>query len=126
MYEIQLADKVVGQAQVARQGLYYYIQCFCELNSDTIYRIVVTCGEKRLDLGVCVPTGKSFGLSTKVAIKRLGEGGFKFSLISQSEMRKSTFYPISTEAGFDQIELLPCAFFAKRNGQIGAVVYDEK
>ena len=66
-YDIRLGRDVIGKAEVTRQGLYYLFSCRCKLESDTMYRVTVSCGGHHENLGVLVPMGTEFGLDTKGA-----------------------------------------------------------
>lgn len=122
MYSIRLENRDVGQAQVIRQGLFYHIQCHCTLDTNQMYRIVVNCRGKQVDLGVCVPMGSAFGLSTRIPVKQLGEGELHFSVVPKDLTKSEVFYPISTKEPFANISSLKDAFLVHRAGQIGAVV----
>lgn len=122
MFAIQLAGETIGQAQVTRQGLFYHIRCRCSLDRNQIYRIVVNCNDKQEDLGVCVPTEDSFGLSTYIPVKRLGEGRMQFSVIPNHSSESDLFYPICSEEPFAYITCLQDAILVKKGGKIGAVV----
>ena len=102
VYDILLGDEPVGCAQVKREGLYYSFCCSCKLSGDVLCKIIVICGERTEDLGICVPKGNGFGLEKKVPIKRLGDGTLRF------------------------IGNLQKAHLEMRGTQIGAVLHDEQ
>ena len=80
-YDITLDASPVGSAQVEKQGLYYRFSCRCKLPDNGFYRIHVICGDKREDLGICVPMGDAFGMDKKLPAKKLGEGKPTFELL---------------------------------------------
>lgn len=80
-YDITYEGAPVGTAKLEKQGLYYKLSCRCPLPGDGLYRVHVVCGQKREDLGICVPMENLFGMDKSVPIKRLGEGQMSFELV---------------------------------------------
>lgn len=113
--------KAVGKVQVLRQGLYYHIVCCCILSGE-VKRLWVSCGDKQECLGVLVPVGGGFGLETRVAVKRLGEGELVFSLEQKRSNPEGKFVPIVPEEPFAYIERLKEAYLVKKNGQAGIIL----
>lgn len=125
-YPVYFGTRQVGKVQVLRQGLYYRFACRCQLTGDVICRLYVTCGDRRESLGVVVPMGDGFGLDTKVAVRRLGEGMVSFSLHPRHETTAGKFVPISPEEPFAYLSRLKDAYLEKRDGQMGAVLPREE
>lgn len=80
-YDITFEAASVGTARMEKQGLYYRFVCRCRLPEKGLYRIHVICGDKREDLGICVPVDGSFGMDKMISAKRLGEGTPAFELV---------------------------------------------
>ena len=80
-YEIEYQGKPVGRVRTERQGLYHCFHCRCLLPDDGMYRIHVLGGDKREDLGICIPVEGKFGMDKKIPRKRLGEGELTFRLV---------------------------------------------
>ena len=80
-YEIQYQGKSVGSVRTHKQGLYHCFHCRCSLPDDGMYRIHVISGDKREDLGICIPVEGKFGMDKKIPMKRLGEGELTFQLV---------------------------------------------
>lgn len=80
-YDILCDGSPVGTAKAEKQGLYYCFSCRCRLPDEGLYRIHVISGEKREDLGICVPVDGMFGMDKKLPAKRLGEGVPGFVLL---------------------------------------------
>lgn len=121
-YEIRQGRDVVGKANVTRQGLYYHFSCRCRLSGDVMYRVAVSCGGHHENLGVLVPMGSEFGLDTKLAVKRLGEGVFRFQALPKHQQATGQFIPIRPEEPFTYITRLQEAFLEIRDGQVGLVL----
>jgi len=81
MYDITFNTSPVGTAQMEKQGLYYLFSCRCSLPDEGLYRIHVVYGDKREDLGICVPMDGVFGMDKKISAKKLGEGTPSFELL---------------------------------------------
>lgn len=122
--ELTFGDRPVGRVRVERQGLYYLFRCRCRLSGEAAFRLLVSCGEKREDLGILVPMEGGFGLDTRRPVKRLGEGTLSFRLASNHDAPKTHFAPISPEEPFAYLQRLKDAYLAEKNGQLGAAWKD--
>lgn len=123
-YDICLGIEPVGEAVVEKVGLYYRFSCRCRLRGATMQRIMVACGEKKVDLGICVPMGEQFGVDKKVPCKQLGEGKPEFFLTPRPQTHGGKFVPVYPEEPFAYMSRLKDAFLEIRNGQMG-IVLDE-
>lgn len=121
-YEIRLGAEPVGEAAVEKVGLYYRFSCRCRLNGATMQRVMVACGDKKVDLGICVPMGELFGVERKVPRKQLGEGTPEFFLTPRPQRSGGKFVPVYPEEPFAYMSKLKDAFLEIRNGQMGIVI----
>ena len=121
-YEIFLGAEPIGEAVVEKQGLYYRFFCRCRLRGTTMQRIMVACGENRVDLGICVPVGDLFGVDRKVPCKRFGEGKPEFFLTPRPCHKGGKFVPVYPEEPFAYMSRLKGAYLEIRNGQQGIVI----
>ncbi len=80
-YDITFEAAPVGTARMEKQGLYYRFVCRCRLPEEGLYRIHVILGDKREDLGICVPVDGTFGMDKMISAKRLGGGTPAFELV---------------------------------------------
>ena len=119
--DVRLGERTVGRVQVQTQGLYYVVTCRCGLSGDTVWRLQVSCGDRQSDLGVLVPEGDAFCLTTRHPVKSIGEGKLLFSLKPSHESKGTKFAPIYPEEPFSYIQRIKDAFLEERNGQLGAV-----
>ena len=120
-YGISFGEKIVGRAQVERQGLYYHVTCLCGLSGEVMYRLEVSCGEKRADLGILVPMEQGFGLDTRFPVSRVGEGTLVFRLLPRhDQLQGRMFVPIKPEEPFRYLERLKDAFLEIQEGKKGA------
>ena len=81
IYDIVFENQPMGTAHMERQGLYFCFSCRCRLPGDGMYRIHALCGDRREDLGICVPMDGAFGMDKRLPAKRLGEGSPTFELL---------------------------------------------
>ena len=126
-YGVFFGEKSVGKAQVTRQGLYYHVICRCDLSGEVMHRLEVSCGEKRVNLGILVPMEQGFGLDTRFPVSRVGEGTLAFRLLPRHDsLQGRTFVPITPEEPFRYLERLKDAFLEIQEGKKGASLPKEK
>ncbi len=118
-YEVLLGGQPIGKAKVERQGLYYSISCRCRLSGEVVYKVTVSCGENTENLGILVPESGAFVLTTRIPVKRLGEGELAFQAVPRHTELRGKFVPISPETPFAYISRLENAFLEIRQGQLG-------
>ena len=123
-YEILLGGQGIGKAKVDRQGLYYAISCRCRLSGEVVYKVTVSCGENTESLGILVPEGGAFVLTTRIPIKRLGEGTLMFHAVPRHTQIQGRFMPVTPEEPFAYLSRLGNAFMEVRNGQVGVILSD--
>lgn len=122
-YEIRQGDKCIGRVIVEKQGLYYRFSCRCRPDGEIMYRLTVSCGGEREDLGVCVPMDGQFGVEKKVPCKRFGDGTPEFRLLPKNEkVQQGKFVPVYPEEPFAYIRRLEGAFLAHQAGQLGIFI----
>ena len=110
-YSVYSAREKIGTAEVVQQGLYYRIRCLCNLSGNVPMRIIVK-GDNTVDLGLCVPIGKGFGLESSIPIKKIGKGELQFQVIPKHE-RQQHIEAISPEKPFSDITRLKDAYLVK-------------
>ena len=123
-YGVNLGRQLTGKVQVARKGLYYHFTCRCHLTGEIIYRLQVSCGSGRENLGVLIPADGGFGLDTKVPVKRFQEGMPEFLLLPKHEKCGETFVPIYPEEPFAYLARLKEAYLVHRNGCPGILIQE--
>ncbi len=121
-YDIYMGDRPVGQAAVERQGLYYHIRCRCQLTGEILCKVVVSRGDRQESLGLLVPMAEEFGLETRLAVKKLGEGDLRFRVLPRHGELQGKFIPLSPEEPFRYLSKLKNAFLENRNGRVGVVI----
>lgn len=121
--EITYGSKKVGNAMWDREGLYYLIRCRCDMPQAGLYRIKAESDAGIVDLGTCIPSDHMLCLDTKVAIKKLGTGPVRFSLLSGHISPAERFVPLETQGRFCDFSLLEAAMFDTVDGQPGLRIF---
>ena len=121
-YDIIYNDRPVGTARMEKQGLYYRFSCRCALTGEVMHHLLVTCGERSEDLGICVPVDGQFGLEKKIPCKRLGTGNPEFQLLPKHPKMQGKFIPVYPEEPFSYMARLKDAFLEIRAGQMGIII----
>lgn len=122
-YGVFFGEQSVGRAQVTRQGLYYQVVCRCNLSGEVMYRLEVSCGQKRVNLGILVPEETGFGLNTRFPVSRVGEGELAFRILPRHDaLQGRKFVPITPEEPFSYLERLKDSFLEIQNGKKGICI----
>lgn len=126
-YAVTFGEQTIGKAQVTRQGLYYHVVCRCNLSGEVMYRLEVSCGEKRENLGILVPEETGFGLDTRFPVSRVGEGTLRFRLLPRHDVLEGRrFVPITPEEPFSYLERLKDSFLEIQEGKKGVYLPREE
>ena len=108
-----------GKVAVSRQGLYYRFHCRCAFPDKDIFRLVLSKDGSYENLGILIPSGESFELTTKLPAKRFPEGEWSFHITSGRETTAEYFVPIRPEEPFAYLSRLKDSFLTYQNGQPG-------
>lgn len=125
-YDIYMGKQVVGNAAVEKQGLYYRFDCRCRLSGAVLCRIVAQRGGHHENLGIPVPRGKDFCLSTRLPMKRFPEGVFSFRVLPKHPSGKGVFVEVYPDEPFAYLSRLKHAFLDVQRGQVGVVIPDSE
>ena len=124
LYDIFRGGEKIGKAQVQREGLYYRFRCCCNLTGEVIYRLLVTWGEKHVNLGIPAPRGDAFYLDTRVAANRLEQGIPTFLAVPRHPEAKGFWAPVSPDEPFTYLHRLKNAVPEVRDGKMGILIKD--
>lgn len=123
-YPIYQAEQVIGQAQIARRGLYYHFACRLRLPEKKICRLEVACGGMTENLGVPVPEGKEFFVRKSLPVSRLKDGVPTIRVVQKSANRER-FIPVDPQKPFAYLSRLMEARLGYRDGQPGVIIRDD-
>lgn len=121
IYPIRRGNTEAGQVRITREGLYYRFQCRCRLAGSGVRRVRLRCGGREENLGVLVPDGDTFSLSTRIPVKRIPEGTPEFEIVSSFREGKTRLAPIYPEEPFAYLTRLKDAYLVRRDGELYAV-----
>ena len=120
-FEIKLGDRPVGKVSVTREGLYYRFVCRCQLEKDSVCRVLA--GE--ISLGILVPQGNGFYLETRMPVKRFSGESKDFQIQPNRPVLDGKFIPIKPEEPFAYLTRLKDAHLVRQNGQIGILIKEK-
>ena len=121
-YPIYKGEQLLGKVQLLQEGLYYKLCCRCRSPGEQMYRLTVTCGGKKENLGILAPMGDGFGLDRRIPVRHLGEGSMEFSVAPAHGSVAERFVPLSPSEPFSYLDQLKNAFFAKKDQQPGLII----
>lgn len=113
--EIYHHNQKIGMAKISMQGLYYRFECRCLFPEPGIYRLYAICNDENACLGICVPVGDAFGITTKIPVSRLGTGDI--SVVADSKTKQRVL-SVDQNSPFENIEQLDNAVFCEEGIRI--------
>ena len=122
MYEVFLGEKAVGTVEMQKEGLYVHFSCRCRPVHRDMIRLWMICGEKEIDLGLCVPMDGGFGTEKRIPAKLCGPGEPTFCLRHKDDILRGRFIPLSPEEPFQYLHKLETAFLERRGTRLGIVI----
>ena len=124
LYDIFRGGEKIGKAEVRREGLYCRFRFVCDLSGEVIYRLLVTWGEKQINLGIPVPCGDAFRLDTRVAVSKLGQGTPSFLAVPRHPEKTGMWVKVSPDEPFTYLHRLKNAVPEIRDGKMGILIKD--
>ena len=121
-YDILLGGEPAGTAQVTREGLYYCFRCQVSLSGEVMYKLVLQKEDETLDLGIPAPQGDAFTLTTRIPVKRVGDGLFSIRAVPRHAPVGTAFVPLKEDEPFRYLSRLNEAAFDIVNGHPGVVL----
>ena len=124
-YKIYMLNQPVGTAIVKAEGLYYSFACSCSIQTDGIYKITVCEGEHSQKLGVLVPNGLEYILTTRLPKKRFLTDAFSFQVTGVQSQASGTYIPLALDKPYSYISKLRNSFLEIHDEQKGVRLPDE-
>ncbi len=124
---IMRGGKPIGSAHITREGLYLRIACVCHLEQAELIRLHVRSDAGERPLGVLVPNGDAWELSTRIAAKYL-VGEIEIFVPqekadhAQEDAPQEKFVPIVAGEPFACLDAVSDAVLAEQDGQVGICV----
>lgn len=120
-FDIFLSQNKVGTVTLRKQGLYYQLECYCSIPMKERFSLVLICGSNEINLGVCVPYEKGFGLKTRIKCAAIEHREPRFALLPKNLTQKKPFYPVFKNKPFALLDNLENGYFQIQEGQAGIV-----
>lgn len=121
-YTIWLSQTAAGTVTIERHGLYYWFYCQCQLTSEVICRVMVSCGGKVENLGILVPAGNQYSLTKKLPIKEFATGIPEFWITPRHLAQQEIVVDIYPEEPFRYITKLENAYLQNKQGKSVIVI----
>ncbi len=118
-YPILWKTQQVGEARVWQEGLYCRIECICSGAWKEMPRVQLVCGEKRVDLGICIPTAQGPSIHTRIAAKKIGEESLQFYIQLREPEPVIPLYPVT------YLKHLPNVRLTKSAESMGLLLTDQ-
>lgn len=85
-YDVMYASKVVGYAQMEKEGLYCRITACCQMEKPGIYKLQVQNGNKNIKTLTCIPGKQGYTAETRIPAKQLENGKIHFALMEKNQI----------------------------------------
>lgn len=121
-FAVMLGGEKIGKVMLDKEGLYYRLRCSCRLSGQVLCRLVAVSEAGELDLGTLVPDRGTFGMDTRVPVKKIGTGKLSFRAEPKHAEVTGVFVPIRPEEPFGYLTKLTNAYLQCRSGQAGIVI----
>jgi len=119
LYQIVWKGNQVGNAEIRKEGMFYRFSCRCRLTGKGVYRVAVTDGQNKYDLGICIPNGNSYSCVARLPCNRLNGTDFLFLL---TDSKKKRGIPIATGKPFAYLDKLNTARLQITDGQAEIII----
>ena len=123
-YPIYFANEKIGSVELKKEGLYCRVYGKCTLTGSVTFMLKGVWKDKTVPLGVFVPEGKFFIVSTRIPLKRLGEGQVQFFAEPKHSTVTDRFVPLSPQEPCKWITRLSQCSYEVRFDQPGLVLTD--
>lgn len=123
-YDVVLDGKAAGTASFEKEGLYWKINCCCDVPGDAPYEVVLRAGEQ-INLGLLVKEEKGYCLTKRIPMKRIGEVQPSFSARARTAKSTQMFKSIVSDEPFAYLEDIKGCQLEEIDGQLGVVISQE-
>ncbi len=123
-YDIVLNGKAIGTASFEKEGLYWKINCCCDVPGDVPYEVLLRAAEQ-INLGLLVKEEKGYCLTKRIPMKRVGEVQPSFTARARIEKSAEIFKSIVSEEPFAYLEDIKGCQLEEKDGQLGVLLSRE-
>lgn len=123
-YCVYFQNKLIGESQICRNGLYYQVFCRCDQPGNDIYRLVGIGEKGELDLGVCIPEKGKLVVNKNVPVNRFPVGMEHFELKANNTTETDKFIAVKQDEPFLYISKLVSARLCSFGEKIGVILDD--
>ena len=121
-YKVWYQSKIVGAAQIEKQGMFYLIHCRCTLPEKGNYRLFVEGGSITENLGILIPNKQGYEVRSRIAINKIGQGELTFAIRKNDTESSDKFYPVCENEIFSAIDQLDKGRLAVHEDRLGIVI----
>lgn len=113
-YPVFLGEQTVGKVHISKKGLYYFLECTCNLATGGKFRLFAAHEQGTIPLGILVPDGRDFVLQMHLPSGRLKTENIRFYLSDRAEksrvrsiLRAEDTFPYLSKLETARISILP-------------------
>ena len=123
-YDVFLNGKEIGTASLEKEGLYWKINCRCNVPNDVPYEVLLRAGE-HINLGLLVKEETIYCLTRRIAMKRIGEAPLYFEARARNAKPPEVFQSIVSDAPFAYLEEIKGCKLEEKDCQVGLIIRQE-
>lgn len=116
-YDVYQNDAVVGQLYIRPAGLYYQLDCRCNLSSKEIMELWMETANGCEKIGILVPYGEEFGIVKEIPKKRVSSVDVRFVLKYRTHNGVAKSIPVEPDKPFLRIADLPYGRLIQQDGK---------
>ena len=123
-YDVVMDGKAAGTASFEKEGLYWKINCCCDVPGDVPYEVLLSAGE-RINLGLLVKEERGYCVTKRIPIKRIGEAQPCFTARARIAKSAEVFKTIVSDEPFAYLEDIKGCQLEEIDGQLGVMISHE-
>lgn len=123
-YDVVMDGKAAGTASFEKEGLYWKINCCCDVPGDVLYEVLLSAGE-RINLGLLVKEERGYCVTKRIPIKRIGEAQPCFTARARIAKSAEVFKTIVSDEPFAYLEDIKGCQLEEIDGQLGVMISQE-
>lgn len=117
-YPVIFEGENVGEVQLQKKGLYYYLSCCCRLRDKAICMLCADCGEQQVQFGTLVPENEFYILKMHIQASRLSADHIVFYLKNKIKISQMDCV-LEVGKSVSCLDKLECASFQREGAVCG-------